>query len=90
MSDTNTQETVVVGSTALLGSGFAVALPDTRGNNCYLTSGEGDPPRTYTAKLANRYKSTSAAQSAIKRARKTTPFRERTMLVVPLPARPMI
>jgi hypothetical protein len=67
---------------------FAVALPDTRGVHCYLTRGDGDPPRTYDPKHANRYKTRAAAEAAIVRARKTTPFRERTMLVVPHPANP--
>ena len=65
---------------------FAVALPDTRGAYCYLTRGDGDPPRTYDPKHANRYKTRAAAEAAIVRARKTTPFRERTMLVVSHPA----
>lgn len=65
---------------------FAVALPDTRGRHCYLTTGDGDPPRTYAPKHANRYKTRAAAEAAIVRARKTTPLRERTMIVVPHPA----
>lgn len=74
---------------------FAVAMPDTRGNYCYLTTGDGDPPRTYTPKHANRYKSERAAKAAITRARKLTPLKDRLMLIVghpealqPEPAKP--
>lgn len=71
-----------VESTAL----FAVALPDTRGRHCYLTDGDGDPPRTYTPKHANSYPTRLAAAAAIIDARKLTPFRPRAMIVVPHPA----
>ncbi len=65
---------------------FAVALPDTRGRHCYLTDGDGDPPRTYTPEHANSYPTRLAAAAAIIEARKLTPFRPRTMIVVPHPA----
>jgi len=65
---------------------FAVALPDTRGRHCYLTDGDGDPPRTYTPEHANSYPTRLAAAAAIIVARKLTPFRPRTMIVVPHPA----
>lgn len=64
---------------------FAVALPDNRGVHCYLSKGDGDPPRSYLPKFANRYKSISTARAAITRAIKRTPFRKRTMVVVPFP-----
>ena len=67
-------------------AGFAVALPDTRGRHCYLTEGEGDPPRTYTPEHANRYPTRLAAAAAIIEARKLTPLRPRVMIVVPHPA----
>jgi hypothetical protein len=69
-------------STAL----FAVAMPDTRGTYCYLTTGDGDPPRTYTPEHANRYKSERAAKAAMTRARNRTPLKDRFMVVVPHPA----
>jgi hypothetical protein len=65
---------------------FAVALPDTRGRHCYLTEGEGDPPRTYTPEHATSYPTRLTAAAAIIEARKLTPFRPRTMIVVPHPA----
>lgn len=65
---------------------FAVAMPDTRGAFCYLTTGDGDPPRTYTPEHANRYKSERAAKAAMTRARKKTPLKDRFMVVVPHPA----
>lgn len=65
---------------------FAVAMPDTRGTYCYLTTGDGDPPRTYTPEHANRYKSERAAKAAMTRARKSTPLKGRFMVVVPHPA----
>jgi hypothetical protein len=72
----------VLQSTAL----FAVGMPDTRGTYCYLTTGEGDPPRTYTPEHANRYKSERAAKAAMTRARKRTPLKDRFMVVVPHPS----
>ena len=66
-------------------TGFAVALTDTNGRHCYLTTGDGDPPRTYNPKFANRYKTSPAASAAITRAMKRTPFRKRKMIVVPFP-----
>jgi CxxC motif-containing protein (DUF1111 family) len=65
---------------------FAVALPDTRGRHCYLTDGDGDPPRTYTPEHATSYPTRLAAAAAIIEARKRTPFRPRTMIVVSHPA----
>jgi hypothetical protein len=65
---------------------FAVALPDTRGRHCYLTEGDGDPPRTYTPEHATSYPTRLAAAAAIIEARNLTPFRPRTMIVVPHPA----
>jgi len=65
---------------------FAVALPDTRGRNCYLTDGDGDPPRSYTPEHATSYPTRLAAAGAIIEARKLTPFRPRVMVVVPHPA----
>lgn len=64
---------------------YAVALPDTVGRHCYLTDGEGDPPRCYTPKLARSFATIPQAEAAIVEARKTTPFRPRTMIVVPHP-----
>jgi hypothetical protein len=64
---------------------YAVAMPDTQGNFCYLTLGDGDPPRTYTPEHANRYKSERTAKAAMTRARKTSPFKDRSMVIVPHP-----
>jgi len=65
---------------------FAVAMPDSRGDYCYLTTGSGDPPRTYTPEHANRYKSERSAKAAMTRARKKSPLKDRFMVVVPHPA----
>ena len=64
---------------------YAVALPDTQGRHCYLTDGEGDPPRTYRPEHATSYPTIKAAWMAIAAARKLTPNRDRKMLVVPHP-----
>lgn len=63
---------------------FAVALPDSTGIHCYLTTGEGDPPRCYTPEFANRYQTEATAKGAITRAKKRSPFKERKMIIVPI------
>ena len=81
MKDTTTQPQGVAASAL-----FAVALPDTRGRYCYLTTGEGDPPRTYSPEHANSYPTRIAAAASIIEARKLTPLKPRTMIVVPHPS----
>ena len=64
---------------------YAVAMPDTHRNSCYLTRGFGDPPRTYDPEHANRYSTEALARRAITVAKKRTPFKDRQMKVVPHP-----
>ena len=63
---------------------YAVAILDSRGNPCWLTTGEGDPPRTYTAKFANRYKTIATAKAAAIRAEKKCFNRKFVILLHPL------
>jgi hypothetical protein len=60
---------------------YVIEMRDTQGRPVYLTRGFGDPPRTYLPEFANRYKTEASARSAITRAKKTTPFKERGMIV---------
>jgi len=64
---------------------YAVEMRDTQGRPVYLTRGFGDPPRTYLPEFANRYKTKASARTAITRAKKTTPLKERGMKVAEHP-----
>lgn len=63
---------------------FAVGLRDTHGIFCWLTDGEGDPPRSYNFKHALRFETYLAAETAIAAARETHPCQERTYSIVPV------
>lgn len=69
---------------------FAVVTMDTRGRRCYLTTGEGDPARTYDPKLASTFKTRFEAFDALEKAEETTPFRKRRMMIVPHPANDLL
>lgn len=53
----------------------------TVGDRCWLTDGEGDPPRTKIKHNATRFDSVEDAQKAIGKARKTHPTRNRNYLL---------
>lgn len=65
-------------------AGYAVGLPDTQGNLCWLAGYESDPTRYYTFAQALRFKTRQGANAAIRRAKKTHPFKERTYRVIPV------
>lgn len=67
---------------------YAVTIASIQDSPCYLTRGDGDPPRTFDPKHANPYKTIAAAKAAITRAKKTTPLKERIFKIVPYPEQP--
>lgn len=67
---------------------YAVTIACIGSMPCYLTTGWGDPPRTFMPSHASRYKTLSSAKAAITRAKKTTPLKERIFEIVPYPEQP--